>query len=72
MKELLQKCIDELNKKFALKEIGQLHHFLGVEVCWHHLGNHFTQTIYITELLKIFELQNLNPCPTSIIASKTM
>ncbi|XP_022857394.1 uncharacterized protein LOC111378432 [Olea europaea var. sylvestris] len=42
--EVLQRFINELNKKFALKDMGQLHHFLGIEVWWHDSRLHLTQT----------------------------
>lgn len=71
----VQGFIKGLDKKFALKDMGQLHHFLGIEVIWHDSGIHLTQTRYIAELLKKFKLQNIKPCithiPTGKMTSKT-
>ncbi|CAA3030990.1 Hypothetical predicted protein [Olea europaea subsp. europaea] len=52
--------------------MGQLHHFLGIEMCWHESSIHLTQPRYIAELLKKFELQNVKPFPTPIITDKTI
>lgn len=70
--KLVENLIKELDKTFALKDMGQLHHFLGIEVIWHDSGIHLTQTTYITELLKKFEMQNIKPCITPIPAGKTL
>lgn len=52
--------------------MGQLHHFLGIEVRWHDFRLYLTQTRYIAKLLMKFELQNLKPYPILILAGKTM
>lgn len=52
--------------------MGKLYHFLEIEVLWHESGIHLTQTKYINDLLKRFELQNVKPCIMPIPAGKSM
>ena len=47
----LEEFIAKLSKVFALKDLGLLAYFLGVEVCYTDHGMHLSQTKYIKDLL---------------------
>ena len=47
----VQELIQQLNKKFALKDIGVINYFLGIEVTHTYEGLHLSQTKYIKDLL---------------------
>lgn len=51
--------------------MGQLHHFLGIEVCWHDSGLYLTQQGILLATQK-FEFQKLKPYLALIIVGKTM
>lgn len=57
-----------LNKAFSLKDLGQLHYFLGIEV--HHTtqGLLLSQTKYIAELLEKAKMSHANSLPTPMIS----
>ncbi|GKV09714.1 hypothetical protein SLEP1_g21171 [Rubroshorea leprosula] len=50
-KLLLQSIIDHLSKEFALKDLGQLSYFLGIEVTPFDGGTPLSQAKYATDLL---------------------
>jgi len=61
----IQQLISNLNACFALKDLGRLHFFLGVQV--KHLPNgglHLSQQKYITELLHRTKMDAAKPLPT--------
>ncbi|XP_038701799.1 uncharacterized mitochondrial protein AtMg00810-like [Tripterygium wilfordii] len=66
----LQQFVLRLNNQFALKDMGSLHHFLGVEVQRDVTGMYLTQTRYIEDLLKRAGLENTKPCPTPAAIGK--
>ncbi|KAL5555993.1 hypothetical protein UlMin_038229 [Ulmus minor] len=68
----LQKFVKRLHCLFALKDMGNLHHFLGIEVKTDNTGMHLTQTRYIEELLKKTEMENTKPCPTPAIVGRKL
>ena len=59
----LQRFVKRLNNLFTLKDMGDLHHFLGIEVRRDVTGMYLTQSKYIEELLKRTEMENARPCP---------
>uniref|UniRef100_A0A803PPM4 Reverse transcriptase Ty1/copia-type domain-containing protein n=1 Tax=Cannabis sativa TaxID=3483 RepID=A0A803PPM4_CANSA len=56
--------IKALDLKFALKNLGNLHYFLGIEV--HHTkeGLHLSQAKYVRDLLCRAQMQDAKPAPT--------
>ncbi|KAM6562061.1 hypothetical protein CsatB_022059 [Cannabis sativa] len=68
----LQGFIQQLNKLFALKDLGHLHYFLGIEVIRDATGLYLVQRKYIEELLKKNNMDNLKSCPTPIATGKNM
>lgn len=68
--KVLQGFIDKLNTRFALKDMGELHQFLGIEVRRFKSGMRLTQIKYIKELLKRFNFEHLKPCATPMTIGK--
>ncbi|KAH9682999.1 retrovirus-related pol polyprotein from transposon RE1 [Citrus sinensis] len=54
----LEEFIAKLSKVFALKDLGLLAYFLGVEVCYTDHGMHLSQTKYIKDLLGRASMQD--------------
>lgn len=61
--KLIKELIKKLNKNFALKELGSLSYFLGIEVKRNHAGIHLCQSKYMQELI---EKTNVKRCRESI------
>ena len=55
---LLEDFIDQLSKEFALKDMGLVAYFFGIEVSYTDHGMHFSQTKYIKDLLSKTSMQN--------------
>ncbi|XP_058751767.1 uncharacterized mitochondrial protein AtMg00810-like [Vicia villosa] len=65
--------ITELNTKFALKQLGKLDYFLGIEVT--HLSNGsllLSQTKYICDLLAKANMASANGMPTPMVSSNKL
>ncbi|KAH9725329.1 retrovirus-related pol polyprotein from transposon RE1 [Citrus sinensis] len=61
--DLVNDLIKKLNESFALKELGSLSYFLGIEVKRDRAGMHICQSKYVQELL---EKTNMKGCRESI------
>lgn len=61
--------IQKLDKSFSLKNLGPIHYFLGLEVHRDFSGIYISQTRYVLEVLKRFNLISAS-CPTLMVASK--
>ncbi|MCI24017.1 retrovirus-related Pol polyprotein from transposon TNT 1-94, partial [Trifolium medium] len=60
--QLITDLINKLNAHFALKQLGQVDYFLGIEV--HHLASGallLNQTKYIRDLLCKTDMEESNP-----------
>ena len=68
--EYISQLIANLNQTFALKDIGDLHYFLGIKVK-HTLecGLLLSQSKHIQDLLKKANMQGCNGCSTPIPSS---
>ncbi|KAL5560983.1 hypothetical protein UlMin_030730 [Ulmus minor] len=67
----LNQFVKRLNNMFALKDMGDLHHFLGIKVKRDATGMYLTQASYIENLLKKTDMVNTRPCPTlAIVGNK--
>jgi len=67
---LVQDFIKQLGLNFALKNLGPLHYFLGIEVSW--LKNdyiHLSQVNYIKDLLRCTHMVNSKPQPSPMLSS---
>lgn len=71
---LLEEFVAKRSKVFALKDLGLVAHFLGVEVCYTYHGMHLSQTKYIKDLLTRASMQDCKgtdtPCSTGLKLEK--
>jgi hypothetical protein len=58
--------VRDLNEDFALKDLCDLHYFLGIEVTRSNKSLLLTQERYATELLKREHMSNCKPISTSL------
>ena len=66
----IQALISSLCQHFALKDMGKLHYFLGIEASWTTNGDlHLSQTKYIKDLLKTSNMSSARPQPSPMISS---
>ena len=65
--QLLNKFVLQLNNTFALKDLGSVSYFLGVEAVRTSQGLHLSQTAYINDLLARTKMENykVSPSPAS-------
>ncbi|KAH9689176.1 retrovirus-related pol polyprotein from transposon RE1 [Citrus sinensis] len=65
----IQQVITNLQTTFALKDLGELHYFLGIQVTKTATGLHLSQTKYIADLLNKVKMQDCTPCSTPMAAN---
>jgi len=63
---LLRRIIASLQHEFAMKDLGQLHHFLGVSVTHSSTGLFLSQRQYILDILERAGMQDCKPCSTPV------
>ena len=56
--------IAQLNSKFSLKDLGEMHYFLGIQVSHTNNGLHLSQTKYIRDLLQNTKMVHCKPART--------
>jgi hypothetical protein len=64
--------LKELRSEFALKELGDLHFFLGIEVNQTSDGIFLSQEKYALDLLQRVGMKNCKPSPTSLSSSEKL
>ncbi|XP_062102934.1 uncharacterized mitochondrial protein AtMg00810-like [Humulus lupulus] len=64
--------ITKLNTSFSLKDLGQLHYFLGIEVFRYNTGIYLSQGKYIAELLQKVQMENTKPSVTPMTVGKPL
>lgn len=69
---LMAELIATLHSRFALKDLGHLHYFLGIEVSSSTNGFHLSQTKYIGDLLNRANMVNTKPCPSPMSANTSL
>ena len=62
----------DLSADFALKDLGDLHYFLGTEVKRHKDGLHLSQEKYAVDLVRKAGLQGCKPTPTPLSSSEKL
>jgi hypothetical protein len=65
----ISKLIQDLHSSFALKDLGPLNFFLGVEASWKSDGLHLSQQRYIMDILKKTNMELVKPASTSMSSS---
>ncbi|KAL5775315.1 hypothetical protein ACOSP7_012872 [Xanthoceras sorbifolium] len=66
---LITLLVSQLHKSFALKDLGALSYFLGIEVSSTSTGLHLSQQKYITDLLHRTGMLTARPFPSPMVAS---
>jgi hypothetical protein len=64
--QLLQQIITSLQQEFAMKDLGQLHHFLGVTVEPRQTGLLLHQRQYALDILECAGMTDCKPCSTPV------
>ena len=70
--EAITGLLKDLSVEFALKDLGDLHFFLGIEVKKHEDGLHLSQEKYATDLVRRVGLQGCKPSPTLLSSSEKL
>ena len=65
----IQQVIDQLDTHFSLKDLGEVKHFLGVEVSKTKEGLHLNQAAYIRDLLQKLSMQEAKGYPTPMVSN---
>uniref|UniRef100_A0A803QJ64 Reverse transcriptase Ty1/copia-type domain-containing protein n=1 Tax=Cannabis sativa TaxID=3483 RepID=A0A803QJ64_CANSA len=60
---LMSQLIADLNQLFSLKDLGEVHYFLGVEIFRNSIAMYLSQAKYITDLLVKLNMKGAKPCP---------
>jgi len=63
---LLQRTITSLQSEFAMKDLGELHHFLGMHVQRRGTGMFLSQRQYMVDLLERAGMAECKPCATPV------
>ena len=64
--------LHHLSSDFALKDLGDLHYFLGIEVHKQSNGLLLSQEKYATDLLARVGMRSCTPCPTPLSTTETL
>ncbi|GJX23588.1 putative RNA-directed DNA polymerase [Tanacetum coccineum] len=71
-KGTIDNIICQLGSAFALKDLGPLNYFLGIEIVSHVSGILLSQKKYILELLQSAGLSNCNPVSSPMVTSSSL
>ncbi|GJZ02295.1 putative RNA-directed DNA polymerase [Tanacetum coccineum] len=71
-KGTIDNIICQLGSAFALKDLGPLNYFLGIEIVPHVSGILLSQKKYILELLQSVGLSNCNPVSSPMVTSSSL
>ncbi|KAJ1704596.1 hypothetical protein LUZ63_004375 [Rhynchospora breviuscula] len=69
---LVATCVHQLQSNFAIKDLGSLHYFLGIEAQYSDKGYFLTQTKYILDLLSRVNMVNAKPCLTPMATGTSL
>ncbi|XP_019241460.1 PREDICTED: uncharacterized protein LOC109221426 [Nicotiana attenuata] len=65
-KSLISQFISFMSTEFSMKDLGQLHYFLGIELKHNSLGLLLLQRRYITSIMHCFKLEKCKPVLTPL------
>jgi hypothetical protein len=68
----ISQLIQDLHSSFALKDLGRLHFFLGVEATWTTDGLHLSQQRYISDILSKTNMTLTKPISSPMSTSTTL
>ena len=65
--ERISEIKEELCKRFAVKDVGKLHHFLGIKICHQNTAEVWIgQPTYTRNILQKFGMEDAKPVSTSV------
>jgi hypothetical protein len=64
--------LEDLKAEFALKDLGPLHYFLGIEVKTINDSLHLSQSKYVSDILKRAGMMNCKPLTTPLSISEKL
>ena len=64
--QLLRQVISALQQEFAMKDLGELHHFLGMQVQCNADGMVLSQRQYMLDILDRAGMAECKPCTTPV------
>jgi hypothetical protein len=64
--DFLRRTISALQQEFSMKDLGELHHFLGVAVQRRSDGMFLSQRQYILDVLERASMAECKPCSTPV------
>jgi hypothetical protein len=64
--DLLCRIFTALQKAFSMKDLGTLHHFLGVAVQQHSVGLFLSQQQYALDIFECVGMSDCKPCSTPV------
>lgn len=70
--EAVSALLSDLRKDFALKDLGDLHYFLGIEVRQEKGNLLLSQEKYTQEILARVVMQNCKPSPTPLSTTEKL
>lgn len=70
--EAIDRLLIQLQKHFAIKDLGELHYFLGIEVTKKGGGISLSQTKYAHDILKKVNMQLCKPISTPMSVSNKL
>ena len=68
----LNNFVTLLSKRFSLKDLGNLHHFLGIEVISTHQGMFLSQHRHISDLLTTFHMDGAKDVVTPLSSTESL
>lgn len=63
---VLTELLTALNEQFKMKDLGELHYFLGVQAKFHDHGFFLSQEQYAFDLLKVAGMEDCSPAQTPL------
>jgi hypothetical protein len=70
--EAVDAIVKDLRSDFTLKDLGQFHYFLGIEVQHISDGIHLSQGKYASDILQRVRMANCKPCTTPLSTSEKL
>jgi len=67
--QLLRRVISALQQEFSMKDLGELHHFLGMHVQRSGAGLLLSQRQYMMDILERAGMSDCKPCATPVVAN---
>ena len=66
---LFNSFIQTLSREFSMKDLGPVHHFLGVEISPTHEGLYLSQSYYVLTILERSKMLDCKPMATRWMSS---